>query len=97
MKIEFDKLYCFIFLYSYLIIRKNDPQRVKSSVNVLLVPSKVRSPISNLGGCPSGVMVNAMDCGIVVSEFLLQSRYYVNIRAYTPGKGVNLFILPAMG
>ena len=25
-------------------------------------------------GCPRGVMVKAMDCGIVVSEFILQSR-----------------------
>ena len=30
------------------------------------------------GGCPRGVMVKAMDCGIVVSEFKLQSRYYVH-------------------
>ena len=27
-------------------------------------------------GCPGGEMVKAMDCGIVVSEFVLQSRYY---------------------
>ena len=25
-------------------------------------------------GCPHGVMVEAMDCGIVVSEFVLQAR-----------------------
>ena len=29
-------------------------------------------------GCPRGVMVKAMDCRIVVSEFKLQSRYYVH-------------------
>ena len=28
------------------------------------------------GGGPCGVMVKAMDCGIVVSEFVLQSHYY---------------------
>ena len=28
--------------------------------------------------CPRGVIVKAMDCGIVVSEFVLQSRYYVH-------------------
>ena len=28
-----------------------------------------------LTGYPRGVMVKAMDCGIVVSEFVLQSRY----------------------
>ena len=30
-----------------------------------------------LRGCPHGVMVRALDSGIVVSEFELQSRYYV--------------------
>ena len=44
-----------------------------------------------------GVMVKAMDCGIVVSEFVLQSRYYVHIRANTLGKGMNPLILTAMG
>ena len=54
-------------------------------------------PPSLLGGCPRGVMVKAMDCGIVVSEFVLQSRYYVQFRANTLGKGINPLILPAMG
>ena len=48
-------------------------------------------------GCPRGVMVKAMDCGIVVSEFEHQSRYYVHFRANTLGKGMNPLILPAMG
>ena len=48
-------------------------------------------------GCPRGVMVKAMDCGIVVSEFVLQSCYYVHFRANTLGKGMNPLILPAMG
>ena len=47
--------------------------------------------------CPRGVMVKAMDCGIVVSEFVFQSRYYVHFRANTLGKGINTIILPAMG
>ena len=34
-------------------------------------------------------MVKAMDCGIVVSEFVLQSRYYVPFRANTLGKCMN--------
>ena len=51
----------------------------------------------HLEGCPRGVMVKAMDCGIVVSEFVLQSRYYVQFRANTLGKGMNTLILPAMG
>ena len=48
------------------------------------------------GGCPHGVMVKAMNCGIVVSELVLQSRYYVHIRANTLGKGMNPRILPSV-
>ena len=36
-----------------------------------------------------GVMVKAMHCGIIVREFVLQSRYYVHFRANTLGKGMN--------
>ena len=43
------------------------------------------------------VVVKAMDSGIVVSEFVLQSRNYVHFRANTLGKGMNPLILPAMG
>ena len=46
---------------------------------------------------PKHVMVKAMDCGIVVREFVLQLRYYVHFRENTLGKGMNRFILPAMG
>ena len=42
-------------------------------------------------GCPLGIMVKAMDCGIGVSNFELESRYYVHF-----GKGLNPLILPAM-
>ena len=49
------------------------------------------------GGCPRGIMVKATNCGIVVSEFVLQSRNYVHFRANTLGKGMNPLILPAMG
>ena len=48
-------------------------------------------------GCPRGVMVKATNSGIVVSEFVLQSHYYVHFRANTLGKGMNPLILPAMG
>ena len=44
-----------------------------------------------------GVMVKAMDCGIRVSEFVLQSRYYVHFRTNTLGKSMNLLFLPVMG
>ena len=39
-------------------------------------------------GCTRGVMVKAMDCEFVVSEFELQSLYYVPFRTYNLGKGV---------
>ena len=47
--------------------------------------------------CPRGVMVKAMDCGIIVSKFKLQSRYYIHFQANTLGKGMNPLILQAMG
>ena len=47
--------------------------------------------------CPRGVIVKAMDGGIVVSEFDLQSRYYIHFRTNTFGKGMNLIIFPAIG
>ena len=50
-----------------------------------------------MGRCPRGVMIKAMDCGIVVREFVLQSRYYVHFRANTLKKSLKLLILPAMG
>ena len=42
-------------------------------------------------------MVKAVDFGIVVSDLVLQSRFYVHFRANTLGKGMNPLILPAMG
>ena len=53
--------------------------------------------LNNLrGGCPRGVMVKAMDCGILLREFILQSRYYGHFWANTIGKGMNPLILQAM-
>ena len=50
-----------------------------------------------LVGCPRGEMVKAMDCGIVKREFELQPRYYIHFRTNTLGRGMNPFILSAMG
>ena len=47
--------------------------------------------------CPRGVMVKALDCGIVVSEFELQLHYYVYFRTNTLGKYMNPLILTAIG
>ena len=49
------------------------------------------------GECPCSVMVKGMDCGIVVREFVLQSRYCVHFRTNTLRKVMNPLILPAMG
>ena len=46
---------------------------IEISSNLKIV--NVLDVILNLnGGCPRGVTVKAIDCGIVVSEFVLQSR-----------------------
>ena len=44
--------------------------------------------VKQIRWCHRGVMVKAMDCGIVVSEFVLQSRNYLHFRANTLGKGI---------
>ena len=41
-----------------------------------------------------GAVVNVLDCDIVISEFELQSRYYVYFRINTPEKGMIPFITP---
>ena len=61
-----------------------------TNMKTLLPPIKKR-------GCLRDVMVKAMDYGIVVREFVVQSHYYVHFRANTLGKGMNPLILPAMG
>ena len=38
-------------------------------------------------GRPRDIMVKAMNCGVVVNQFELQSRYYVHFRANTLRKG----------
>ena len=57
------------------------PYQQGDIVNVLQArpTKKIKSMYSS--GCPHGLMVKAMDCGIVVSEFVLQSLYYVHFRA----------------
>ena len=51
--------------------------------------------LSNKG--PRGVMVKELDCGIVIREFELQSRYNVHFRTNTLEKGMTPVILPSMG
>ena len=70
-----------------LLVRQQPPSRSRTAL----------PPPGTWWECPRGVMVTAQDCGIVASEFVLQSRYYVHFRANTLGKGINPLILPAMG
>ena len=48
-------------------------------------------------GCPHGVMIKALDCGIVVSEFEFQSSYNVHFPTNTLGKDMKSLTLPTMG
>ena len=48
-------------------------------------------------GSPRGVLAKMPSCGIVVSEFELQSCCSVHFRINTLGKGMNALISPAMG
>ena len=43
-----------------------------------------------LEGSPNGVVANALDCDIVVSQFELESGYYIHFRCNTLRKGMNL-------
>ena len=44
--------------------------------------------------CPCDVMVKALDCGILVRKFEIQSRFYVHFQINTLEKGMNPFIQP---
>ena len=45
------------------------------------------------GGCPRGVLVNVLNCDIVVSKFVLQLDYYFPFRSNTHERGMNPIIL----
>ena len=79
--------------------RKINPDQdvCRTSIKMLLGNWSNASTQELARGCPRGVMVKVMDCGIVVREFVLQSHYYVHFRANALGKGMNPLILPAMG
>ena len=44
----------------------------------------------------NGVLVNVLDCDNIVSEFEIQSDYYVLFQTNTLGKSLNLLISPEM-
>ena len=67
------------------------------NISALLLQDSCCDSYHMYRGYPRGVMVKAMDCGIVVSEFELQSHYYIHFWTNTLEKGMNPLILPAMG
>ena len=92
--LNIDDNVCIILLFESFILLKTNPAYWSLFV---MVDSGVTLKWSILGwGCPR-VMVKVLDCGIIVREFVLQSRYYIHFRANTLGTGMNPFILPAMG
>ena len=44
---------------------------------------------SHITGTLRGVVVNVLNCNIVVSKFKLQSRYYIHFRSNIIGIGIN--------
>ena len=48
------------------------------------------------GECPRAVIVKSMNCGVVITGFELQLRYFVHFWANTLTKDMNPFILSAM-
>ena len=53
--------------------------------------------LKHIRGCPCGVVIKALDCGIVVSKFKLQLHYYIHFQTNNLEKGMKPLILPAMG
>ena len=65
--------------------------------NIFPTDPNEKKKVEKVGGGACGVMVKAMDFGIEVCEFEIQSRYYVHFRTNSFGKSMNPLILPAMG
>ena len=106
--VHFDSITIFIKkkvllkeLYFYLLILILEIKNINVfSILFFFISRKLKLRLKHkkyCGGCPRGVMVKAMDYGIIVSEFVLQSCYYIHFRANTLGKCMNPFILSAMG
>ena len=68
-----------------------------SFINFIKVPQLILKVLKKVRGCPYVVMVKSLDCGIVGSEFEIQSRIYVHFRTNTLENGMDPFILPPIG
>ena len=86
---SFHLFYSIIFIHYFYIFFQAILTKLHPTSSTLSLPLlSVQLWLRVKGGCPRGAMVKAMVCGIVVSEFVLQSRYYVHSRANTLGKGI---------
>ena len=63
-------------------------KETKPKICLSCLTIRLKTQISTVG-CPRGVMIKAVDCGVAVSEFELQLRYYVYFRTNTVGKDMN--------
>ena len=70
---------------------------LRASVELGSIAMRRYSAFPKAPGRSRGIMVNALDCGIVVRESELQSCDYVHFWTNTIGKGMNPVILPFMG
>ena len=68
--------FCFYLAQDHM---KRAPNETRITRVGLLVELANHYTTRGLVVCPRGVMVKAVDCGIVVSKFLFKSRYYVLI------------------
>ena len=58
---------------------------------------QIEIPYDKRQGIPHNEMAKVLDCELKVSEFALQSRYYVHFQTNTLGKGMNPLMTPDIG
>ena len=90
----FSFYFCFVFVNFQFVLIFLLLQAAAISLHLLFL---MCSSKPCFGRYPHGVMVKGMDCRIVVSEFVLQSMYYVRFRENTLGKGMNPPYPPSYG
>ena len=57
---------------------------------------QISTEITNYIPPVQDIIVKAMDCGIMINKFEVESRYYIHFGTNTLGKGMNPLILLAM-
>ena len=71
--------------------REENKKRNRKNIEIELVNLTLQQH-KNIKGSLSCVVVNALHCDIVISEFEIQSRYYVHFRTNTLERCMNLLI-----